>query len=172
MSGRSVCGHRVVVAIRPIPNGERGSGLKRCDARNRPPTQRVFPPASAEPRNIPDVERAKPLAAMKIAQPAIESHPALGYGNRSQLVGAVLGAQEVRSFAGAVETPRPGIGRRQLKSSREAPFHTRLQGMVGRIALAGADPSLSQLPDRGARPFNCRGLRSARVVSLWLTEPT
>src|SRR5262245_31399926 len=81
---------------------------------------------------------------MKIAQAPIQSHSPLPYWNGGQIALGVLGVSIRQAFAGAVDASRPRVRGRQLKPVREAPLHPRLQGMVGRIAIAGAYPSLSK----------------------------
>src|SRR5262249_7075523 len=118
---------------------------KRCDACKRPPAQGVFPEPSTQARNVPHVKNSEPVGAVKNAWPVIESQPALCHRYRRKVPLVVLIADGADSLAGAVKIPRPGIGTRHLERARKAAIQAPLHGVVGRISLAGANMSQTEV---------------------------
>src|SRR5262249_22085503 len=135
----------VVVAVEVLHNTERCARLKRGDAGDRPPAQGAPQNALSWAREIPYVGDCKPMSAVKIAWPVIQFQPALRHRYRRQVPLVVLVRARANPLAGAVEVLRPGVRSIHLESSRKAAVQAPLHGMVGRIPLAGANMSQTEI---------------------------
>ena len=113
-------------------------------ATDQPPSA-ILQETSGRAGEIPYVENREPVGAIKVAWPAIEFQPALPEGYRRPITYRRLDGAAADALAGAVDVPRPGIGRRHLKPARKAAIHAPLHGVVGRIPLAGANISATEV---------------------------
>ena len=113
--------------------------------------------------DIPYVGNSEPVGAVIIAGPVIQFQPALRHRHRGQVPLVSLESDCADSLAGAVEVPRPGVRSIRLQAPRKAAVQAPLHGVVGRISLAGANVSQTEVWVE-TRVVYCLGLTSSQVA--------
>src|SRR5258708_12273771 len=103
----TVTSYAIVVAIGAVCNRERGAGLKRYDARKRPPAESVLPEAPRWAGDIPYIGDSQPVCAVIIAWPTIEFQRALRHRYRRPVARLGLGVGGSDSLAGTSNLPPP-----------------------------------------------------------------
>ncbi len=99
----------ILVAVGPVDDRVGGSGLESRDAGERPAAHHVLPQSLRRSRNLPQVEKGQPLAAIEVARAVIQLHPAQVERHGGHAGTCVLGADLADTLAGAIETLRPGV---------------------------------------------------------------
>ena len=87
-------------------------------------------------------------------------------GTEVRFVRPAVARPYCRALASAVDELRPCIRRRQLESVRKPSIQACLQGVIGRVPLAGANVGWAKGGIEPDAPVGRRGFQSAFVVNL------